>query len=81
MYKTLLVGLITFLNISLVLADNFRNEPIKPIQPFIITEPAKVELGKKLFLIQGLVYFSYPPLLATIFVSDKAESTTCSLPT
>ncbi|HAD30828.1 MULTISPECIES: cytochrome-c peroxidase [unclassified Methylophaga] len=49
MYKTLLVGLITFLNISLVLADNFRNEPIKPIQPFIITEPAKVELGKKLF--------------------------------
>ena len=49
MYKTLMVGLITFLNISLVLADNFRNEPIKPIQPFIITEPAKVELGKKLF--------------------------------
>lgn len=49
MYKTLLVGLITFLNISPVLADNLRNEPIKPIQPFIITEPAKVELGKKLF--------------------------------
>lgn len=49
MYKTLLVGLITFLNISPVLADNLRNEPIQPIQPFIITEPAKVELGKKLF--------------------------------
>tara|TARA_R110000787_G_scaffold135210_1_gene247516 strand:- start:263 stop:493 length:231 start_codon:yes stop_codon:yes gene_type:complete len=49
MYKTLLVRLITFLNLSLVLADNFRNEPIKPIQPFIITEPDKVELGKKLF--------------------------------
>ena len=29
----------------------------------------------------GLVYLSYPPLLATIFVSDKAESTQCSLPT
>jgi len=49
MYKTLLVGLITFLNISPVLADNLRNEPIKPIKPFIITEPSKVELGKKLF--------------------------------
>ena len=29
----------------------------------------------------GLVYLSYPPLLAAIFVSDKAESTPCSLPT
>jgi len=26
----------------------------------------------------GLVYLSYPPLLATIFVSDKTESTQCS---
>ena len=29
----------------------------------------------------GLVYLSYPPLLKAIFVSDKAESTPCSLPT
>jgi len=29
----------------------------------------------------GRVYLSCPPLLATIFVSDKAESTQCSLPT
>ena len=29
----------------------------------------------------GLVYLSYPPLLAAIFVSDKAESTQCSHPT
>jgi len=28
----------------------------------------------------GRVYLSCPPLLATIFVSDKAESTQCSLP-
>jgi len=29
----------------------------------------------------GLVYLSYLPLLKAIFVSDKAESTPCSLPT
>ena len=29
----------------------------------------------------GLIYLSYPPLLKAIFVSDKAESTPCSLPT
>jgi hypothetical protein len=29
----------------------------------------------------GLVDLSYPPLLAAIFVSDKAEITPCSLPT
>jgi len=29
----------------------------------------------------GSVYLSYPPLLATIFVSGKAESTPCSRPT
>jgi hypothetical protein len=29
----------------------------------------------------GRVYLSYPPLLATIFVSGKAESTQCGLPT
>ena len=29
----------------------------------------------------GLIDLSYPPLLATIFVFDKAESTPCSLPT
>jgi|TARA_R110001599_G_scaffold318554_2_gene528178 hypothetical protein len=28
----------------------------------------------------GLIDLSYPPLLATIFVSDKAESTPFSLP-
>ncbi|MBN46351.1 MAG: cytochrome C biogenesis protein CcsA [Methylophaga sp.] len=37
------------LNISPVMADRLANEPIKPIQTFIITEPDKVELGKKLF--------------------------------
>lgn len=26
-----------------------RNEPVKPIQPAVVTEPAKVDLGKKLF--------------------------------
>lgn len=49
MYKTLIIGLITLANISPVLADRLANEPIKPIQPIIITEPDKVELGKKLF--------------------------------
>jgi len=48
-YKTLIIGLITLANISPVLADRLANEPIKPIQPIIITEPDKVELGKKLF--------------------------------
>lgn len=32
-----------------VLADRIANEPIKPIEPAKITEPAKVELGKQLF--------------------------------
>lgn len=49
MHKTLLLGLITLLNVSPVMANRLANEPIKPIQPFIITEPDKVELGKKLF--------------------------------
>ena len=40
-------------------------------------------MGKhtKKSMMLGLVYLSYPPLLAAIFVSDKAESTRCSLPT
>ena len=49
MHKLLLVGLFSMLNISPVMADRLANEPIKPIQTFIITEPDKVELGKKLF--------------------------------
>jgi cytochrome c peroxidase len=49
MHKTLLLGLITVLNITPVLADRLASEPIKPIKPFIIAEPDKVELGKKLF--------------------------------
>lgn len=31
------------------LAERIKNEPIKPIEPATITEPKKVELGKKLF--------------------------------
>ncbi len=68
MYKTLLLGLITFLNISPVLADNLRNEPIKPIKPFIITEPAKVELGKKLF---------FDPRACLSFISTTAGDYFC----
>ncbi|ODN67211.1 cytochrome-c peroxidase [Methylophaga muralis] len=49
MNKTLLLGLVTLMNVSPVMANRLANEPIKPIQPFIITEPDKVELGKKLF--------------------------------
>jgi hypothetical protein len=32
----------------------------------------------QLFFVLGLVDLSYPPLLAAIFVSNKAESTPCS---
>lgn len=49
MYKALLMGLITLINISPVSAERLSSEPIKPIQAFIIKEPDKVELGKKLF--------------------------------
>lgn len=49
MYKALLMGLITLINISPVSAERLSSEPIKPIQTFIIKEPDKVELGKKLF--------------------------------
>lgn len=37
------VSVITLLNAAP------RNEPVKPIQPAVITDPAKVNLGKKLF--------------------------------
>ena len=30
-------------------AASVRNEPVQPITPAEITDPAKVELGKKLF--------------------------------
>ncbi|MCB2425767.1 cytochrome-c peroxidase [Methylophaga pinxianii] len=43
------MGLITLINISPVSAERLSSEPIKPIQAFIIKEPDKVELGKKLF--------------------------------
>lgn len=78
MYKTLLVGLITFLNISPVLADNLRNEPIKPIKPFIITEPAKVELGKTFLTPDSPARVSYPviPAITSVWV----EVITCQLP-
>jgi cytochrome c peroxidase len=47
--------LVAVLGFSLVspvsLADKliFKDEPIKPIEPVVVTEPDKVELGKKLF--------------------------------
>ena len=31
------------------LADRLATEPVQPIEPAVITEPEKVELGKKLF--------------------------------
>jgi len=34
---------------SQVFADRVEQEPIKPIEPAVITEPAKVEVGKKLW--------------------------------
>lgn len=35
------------------LADRLTNEPIKPIEPAKVSEPDKVELGKKLFSIRA----------------------------
>lgn len=52
MHKTLLLGLITVLNIFPVLSSDLIN----PIRPFIIAELNKVGLGKKLFL-KGLFMF------------------------
>ena len=68
MYKTLLLSLITVLNISPVLADRLASEPIKPILPFIIAEPDKVELGKKLF---------FDPRACLSFISTTAGGYFC----
>lgn len=46
--KTLLLLAISLVTAG-VNAATPRNEPIKPIAPAVITEPEKVELGKKLF--------------------------------
>ena len=46
--KTLLLFAISLIAVG-VNAATPRNEPIKPIAPAVITEPEKVELGKKLF--------------------------------
>ena len=39
----------SLLTSSNAIADRIQQEPIKPIEPAVITEPEKVELGKKLF--------------------------------
>lgn len=47
-------------------AASVRNEPVQPITPAEITDPAKVELGKKLFLIlvyQNPVLFPVTPVI------------------
>src|SRR5690554_2958454 len=49
MRNTLFMTIILLLPLSSAAADRRSNEPVKPIEPFIITEPDKVELGKKLF--------------------------------
>lgn len=45
---TLLIA-IGSVSVSYMLDAAPRNEPVKPIQPAVVTEPAKVALGKKLF--------------------------------
>ena len=40
-----------------------KNEPIQPIEPAVVTDQAKVELGKQLFLIR--VYLSQALFLVT----------------
>lgn len=45
---TLLIA-IGSVSVSYMLDAAPRNEPVKPIQPAVVTEPAKVDLGKKLF--------------------------------
>lgn len=50
MYKALTLLLALGCVSAAVLANQLpRNEPVKPIQPAVITDPAKVNLGKKLF--------------------------------
>jgi len=49
MRKVFLAALFATSLFGLALADQVRNEPIQPIEPAVITESEKVELGKKLF--------------------------------
>ena len=41
------------------LADRIAQEPVKPIEPVQVDEPAKVELGKKLFFDPAPVSFRF----------------------
>ncbi len=49
MRKTLFLTMMALLPFSSAVADRLSSEPIQPIEPFVSTEPEKVELGKKLF--------------------------------
>jgi len=49
MKKLLLGTLLTSVLAAPALADRLATEPVQPIEPAVITEPEKVELGKKLF--------------------------------
>ncbi|MFN3988564.1 MAG: cytochrome-c peroxidase [Rhodocyclaceae bacterium] len=47
--STLAVALAVSVSSSLAWAASVRDEPITPIEPYVTQNPAKVELGKKLF--------------------------------
>ena len=48
MFKLSLLALTISLSTAAIAAPQ-KNEPIQPIEPAVITQPAKVELGKQLF--------------------------------
>lgn len=47
--KTISLSIILAASSAVAVAANVRDEPIQPIKPATVTDPAKVELGKKLY--------------------------------
>ena len=47
--KTISLSIILAASSAVAVAATVRDEPIQPIQPATVTDPAKVELGKKLY--------------------------------
>lgn len=76
MRNTLFLTMIALLPFSSAVADRLNNEPIKPIEPFVSTEPDKVELGKKLFLIPGCPAQALSPVIPAI-TSVQVAVTIC----
>ena len=47
--RVLVLSLLTAVSVAVAAETTVKDEPIKPSEPAVVTDAAKVELGKKLF--------------------------------